>query len=159
MAEPTLHPRRSAAGGFTIIEMMVALSILVVGVTTLLAALGDSMSLRNSADARLAAAGAVEDLVHTVAATGLRRRDGGETDFDLELALPGEIEVPGYAGMRLSAKLEEDETRLDVFLLRIQARWFEQGQQIEEEFLRVLPRQLPLGMRIQRFRDEHDIKR
>ncbi len=151
--------RAPTAAGFTLIEMMVALSILVVGVTTLLAALGDSMSLRNSADARLLAAEAVEDYVHELVVAGTRRRADGATDLDLELVPPPAHVVAGYSGMRLSATVDLAADRYDVWLVHVKASWLEQGQPIEAEFLRVLPRQLPLGVRVQRFRSEHDIKR
>jgi prepilin-type N-terminal cleavage/methylation domain-containing protein len=145
--------------GFTLIEMLVALGILVVGVTTLLASLGDSMALRSSTDARLLAAAAVEDLVHQIAATGIRRRADAETDLDLELATPGEVAVPGYSTMRLLPSVEEDKERRDVWLLHVRATWLDRGETITEEFLRVLPRQLPLGARVQRFRQETNPKR
>lgn len=152
MADP--RTPRARAAGFTLVEMLVALSILTVGITTLLAALGDSMALRASADARLIAAQAVEELVHRVATGGVRRRADAVTDLDLELNLPAEIEVSGYAGMRLLPTLTESKDRFDVWLLTIRAVWQERGQPIEELFLRVLPRQLPLGARVQRFRSE-----
>lgn len=151
--------RRGPQAGFTLIEMMVALGILVVGVTTLLATLGDSMSLRAGADARLLAAAAVDDLVHRVANGGLQRKQGAETDLELQLAVPAEVPVAGYSGMRLMPTIEEDKARFDVFLLRIRAVWMERGETVEEEFLRVLPRQLSLGARVRRYRDEHADKR
>lgn len=149
----------AAAGGFTLVEMMVALMIMTVGITSLLLSLGESMSVRTSSDARLIAAEAVEELVHQVTTTGVRRRADAETDLDVELAVPAEIAVPGYATMRLLPSLVETEDHRDPALLRIRAVWLERGEPVEQEFLRVLPRQLPLGVRVKRFRDEHQIKR
>jgi hypothetical protein len=37
--------------------------------------------------------------------------------------------------------------------------WLEGGDTVSEEFLRVIPRQLPLGSRIRAFRKEHDRSR
>jgi prepilin-type N-terminal cleavage/methylation domain-containing protein len=149
----------TAAAGFTLIEMLVALSILTVSITTLLLALGDSMSLRRSSDARLMAAQAVEDFTVQVAQTGFQRRAGATTDLDLELRMPDAVELPGYAGVRLSASMVEDEARPDVWLLRVVATWAEEGETMSEEFLRVLPRQLPLGTRVLRFRSENTTTR
>lgn len=153
MADPTMHGRRDA--GFTLAEMLVALSILAIGVTTLLAALSDSMSLRRSTDARLVAQEAVDDFLHRLAQGGLRLREGAESPFDVELTVPAPQPLDGAPGMSVSCKLETDETRPDVALARVRVSWLEGGETVAEEFLRVLPRQLPLGARIRAFRNEH----
>jgi prepilin-type N-terminal cleavage/methylation domain-containing protein len=147
------------SAGFTLIEMLVALSILTVGVTTLLLALGDSMSLRRGSDARLVAQEAVEDFVHRIALTGLRLRADAQSPFDLELDLPATTPIEGAKGMTMSATMELDAARPDVVLLRIQVAWLERGETLTEEFLRVVPRQLPLSQRIQTFRNEHNLSR
>ena len=162
MAEPTTTDwpeAPQASAGFTLIEMLVALSILTVSITTLLLALGDSMSLRRSTDARLLAAQAVEDFTVQVAHSGLQRRPDAQTDLELELRLPDPVQLPGYAGVRLKASMVEDDSRPDVWLLSVLASWSEDGETVSEEFLRVLPRQLPLGVRVQRFRNENKITR
>ncbi|MGE3171083.1 MAG: prepilin-type N-terminal cleavage/methylation domain-containing protein [Planctomycetota bacterium] len=143
-----------ATGGFTLVEMLVALSILTVGITTLLLSLGDSMALRRSTDARIVAAEAVEGFVQRIATTAIRRRDGALNDLDLELVLPERTEVPESPGMFLSASMATDDQRPGVWLLRVRASWMERGDLVSEEFLRVLPRQLPLRDRVRRFRDE-----
>jgi hypothetical protein len=45
--------------------------------------------------------------------------------------------------------------RPDVMLLRIEATWLDEGEAVSETFWRVVPRQLPLAARIQRFREEN----
>lgn len=139
--------------GFTLAEMLAALAILLIGVTTLLASLSNSVGLRRSSEARLAVAQAVEEVV-LQAQQGLRRSAAAATDLDLELALPPVIDVPGFPGARFGVRLVEHPERLDVVLLECTASWFEGGEAIQEQFLRVLPRQLPLGRRVQRFNDE-----
>jgi len=57
--------------------------------------------------------------------------------------------------MRCKVQVEEPKDRADVWLLIVQASWLEAGEPMVEEFLRVIPRQLPLGARVRRFRDEH----
>ncbi|MEQ1632043.1 MAG: prepilin-type N-terminal cleavage/methylation domain-containing protein [Planctomycetota bacterium] len=147
------------AHGFTLVEMLVALSILTVGVTTLLLALGDSMSMRRGSDARLKAQESVEDYVHQIAATGLRLRADATSPFDLELQRSDSTTVDGAPGMTMSATMETDDARPDVVLLRVRVAWLEEGETIAEEFLRVVPRQLPLSARIQSFRNEHNLSR
>lgn len=153
MADPTIQVRRES--GFTLAEMLVALSILAIGVTTLLAALSDSMSLRRSTDARLVAQEAVDDFLHQLAQGGLKLREGADSPFDVELTAPAPQPLDGAPGMTVSCKLEIDENRPDVALARVRVSWLEGGETVAEEFLRVLPRQLPLGARIRAFRNEH----
>ena len=157
MAEAVPTPGAMARQhGFTLAEMLAALAILLIGVTTLLYSLGSSVSLRRSTDARLAAAAAVEDVVLRVQQTGIRRRAGADTDLDLELVLPPEFAVETFPGMRCKVQVEEPKDRIDVWLLIVQASWLEAGEPMVEEFLRVIPRQLPLAARVRRFRDEQN---
>ena len=155
MADRT-QTRPRAEAGFTLAEMLVALGILCVGVTTLLAALGDSMALRRGSDARLQAQQAVEDLVHRVANAGLELRVDAQTPFDVQLAAQAPTPLEGAPGLTIASKLEFDDARPDVAMLRIQVSWLDGGETVSEEFLRVIPRQLPLGARVQAFRKEHD---
>jgi prepilin-type N-terminal cleavage/methylation domain-containing protein len=148
-------PERAHERGFTLAEMLAALAILLIGVTTLLASLGDSISLRRSTDARLAAAAAVEDVLVRVQQTGIRRRADAETDLDLELDLPGAFPVAGFDGLRCTVTAVDNKDRPDLWLLRVRMQWLEEGEAMTEEFLRVVPRQLPLGARVQRFRSEN----
>lgn len=155
MPAPRLPPgpaaRPADCAGFTLAEMLAALAILMVGVTTLLAALSDSVSQRRSTEMRLLAAQAVEDVVLR-AREGIRRSDGAATDLDVELAAAAEPVAPG---LRLQVETIEEPSRPDVWLLRITARWMEEGDFVAEEFLRLVPRQLPLGVRVARFREEN----
>ena len=56
--------------------------------------------------------------------------------------------------MTWSATAIVDENRPDVWLVRLRIRWLEEGDDVQQEFLRVLPRQLPLGRRVLRFKEE-----
>ncbi len=154
MVERTTRRNRRDAG-FTLAEMLVALSILAIGVTTLLAALSDSLSLRRTTDARLVAQEAVDDFLHRLAQGGLKLRDGADSPFDVELAAPAPQPLDGAPGMSAACTLEFDENRPDVALARVRITWLEGGETVAEEFLRVLPRQLPLSARIRAFRSEH----
>lgn len=154
-------PRRSATAehGFTLAEMLVALSILTVGVTTLLAALGESMATRRTTDSLLLAEHVVEDFVHRTVSTGLRLKPDAASPFDLELQVPEPQPVEGIPGGTVTGVVETDEARPDVLLLRVRVSWLERGETFTEEFLRVVPRQLPLSARVQTFRKEHDLSR
>lgn len=157
MAE--VHPdqrpcQRAREAGFTLAEMLAALGILLLGVTALLGALTATVAQRRTTDAKLEAVALCDYALHRVQEEAVRRRAGAETDLDLELATLADQTAPGFPGMSWSASPVLDEQRPDVWLVRLQVRWLEEGADVVEEFLRVLPRQLPLGQRVRRFREE-----
>jgi prepilin-type N-terminal cleavage/methylation domain-containing protein len=147
---------RSCGGqrGFTLAEMLAALGILLLGVTALLGALTATVAQRRTTDARLEAVALCEQALHRVQQEAVRRRTDADSDLDLELAPLADQTAPGFPGMTWSATAVVDDERPDVWLVRLQVRWLEEGDAVVEEFLRVLPRQLPLGQRVRRFRDE-----
>ncbi len=145
---------RASQQGFTLAEMLAALGILMVTVTTLLASLADSVALRRATDMRLAAAAAVEDVVLQVRRTGIERELGAETDLDLVLQQRGPYELENMPGLRFFVSVSDARDRSDVWLLKIVAEWMEAGEIMQEEFLRALPRELPMADRVARFREE-----
>lgn len=152
MADPRII--RGAEGGFTLVEMMAALGILLFGVTALLGALSSSIAQRRTIDARLESSALCEHALHRLQHEAVRRRAGGTNDLELEIATLTDQQAPGFPGMTWSATTVVDEDRPDVWLVRLRIRWLEEGDDVTQEFLRVLPRQLPLGQRVLRFREE-----
>ena len=140
--------------GFTLAEMLAALAILMTGITTLLLSISDSVAVRRSTDMRLAAAQSVEGVLLQVRETGIRRQVDGETDLDLELATPQTYEVPNRPGLRFHVTAEEHPHRADLWLVRMRATWMEAGEILNEDFLRVVPVQLPMSVRVARFFEE-----
>jgi type II secretory pathway pseudopilin PulG len=151
MADPRTVPGQ---GGFTLAEMLAALGILLFGCTALIGAMSSSIAQRRSTDARLDAVALCERALHRVQHEAVRRSAGASTDLDLELATLDDQTVPGFPGMRWSASTALDPERPDVWLVRLRVSWLEEGEEMSEEFLRVLRRQLPLGQRVLRFREE-----
>ncbi|MCA8948457.1 MAG: type II secretion system protein [Planctomycetes bacterium] len=149
MADAT-DPRTN--GGFTLAEMLAALGILLVGVVALLGALSSSVGQRRTTDARLAAARVCEGALQRVQYEAVRRRGDGESDLDLEIVKLEDQTVPGFEGMTWSATAVVDELRPDLWMVRLEVRWLEEGENASEVFLRILPRSLPLGPRVERFR-------
>ena len=147
------QPNRSMAG-FTLAEMLAALGILLFGVTTLLGALSSSVAQRRTIDARLESTALVEHALHRVQHEAVRRSATGTNDLDLEVVSLENQDAPGFPGMTWSASAVVDPSRPDIWLVKLKIRWLEQGEDTGEEFLRILPRQLPLGQRVKRFRDE-----
>jgi hypothetical protein len=56
--------------------------------------------------------------------------------------------------MTWSATAIVDGNRPDVWLVRLEVLWLEEGEPVGEVFHRVLPRQLPQGARVLRFREQ-----
>ena len=61
--------------------------------------------------------------------------------------------VPGFPGMTWSATATEDENRPLLWLVKIEAKWLDEGEEVVAEFLRVVPRQLPMRDRVMSFRE------
>lgn len=139
--------------GFTLIEMMVALAILLVGVTSLLAALAGAVDLRRSSEAQ-AEAGRVADQALLAVQQQIRRQPG---DDALALQLPQLLDqpVPALPGMSYSVRYTREPDRFDVVLVEIDVRWREQGEDMRQRFHRLLPLQEPLGVRAARFLDDN----
>lgn len=140
-------PRRHEAG-FTLAEMLAALGILLFGVTSLLAAMASSIGQRRTADARLETTALVEHVVHRAQEECVALRDGSSSPVDLEFKPLVDQPWPGFPGLRWSVRAVADEDRPTVWLLRIEAKWFDAGEEVVSEYLRVVPRQAPLRDRV-----------
>lgn len=145
---------RAGAAGFTLAEMLAALGILLFGVTALLGALSSSIAQRRTTDARHELAALCDLAMHRVQHEAIRSTTGESSPFDLEFVPLVDQPVPGFPGMTWSATAIEDEARPELWLVRIEATWLDEGEPVVAEFLRVLPRQLPLRDRVRSFRDE-----
>lgn len=150
MADRTTNP----ASGFTLVEMLAALGILLFGITALIGALSSSVAQRRTTDARLETTALCDLALHRLQYEAIRRTADGATDLDLELLPLQDQTAAGFAGMTWSAVPIVDENRPDVWLIRLEIRWLEDGEDVSEVFFRVLPRQLPLGPRVLRFREQ-----
>lgn len=158
-----LDPRRAGdpARGFTLVEMLAALGILLFGVTALVGALSSSIAGRRTSEAKLQMSAIADQVV-------LRLQQEAIVD-DPETGLPRFVPmqdqpVPGFPGMTWAATALVDQSRPDLWLVRIDIAW--PGSEVLEvpedgaiggggdllRFLRVLPRQLPLRDRVVAFR-------
>ena len=150
------HPatRNGNAGGFTLAEMLAALGILLLGVTALLGAMTSSVAQRRSTDAMLEAQSLCDNALHRLQNEAVRQKAGASTALDLELVPLQDQTAPGFPGMTWSAKVIEDENRPFVWLVKLEFKWLESGEDRLAEFVRILPKQLPLRDRVLRFREE-----
>lgn len=153
MAEPRPLTASAATGGFTLVEMMVALGILLLGITSLLAALSSGVGQRRGADATIEASLLAEEVLQRVRHGAFAGADGGSI---LERA-PNQLggSWPGFPGMRWQTRFADAPERPDLVLCTIAIRWMEEGEFALEEFHALIPRQEPLGVRVQRFREHN----
>ncbi|MFY9344533.1 MAG: type II secretion system protein [Planctomycetota bacterium] len=142
----------AAATGFTLAEMLAALTILLFGVTALLGGLSTSVGQRRTTDARQELTALCDYAVHRACTQAIRATNDSGDPLALELVPMVDQEAPGFEGMRWSCKAIADESRPAVWLLQIQVRWFDAGEEVTAEFVRVVPRQLPLRDRVATFR-------
>ncbi|HEB54246.1 MAG TPA: type II secretion system protein [bacterium] len=153
MAERTHMRPVDAEAGFTLAEMLAALGILLFGVTALLGALSASVGQRRTTDARHALTALCEHAMHRVRHEAVTSTTGDSSPFDLEFTPLTDQTVPGFPGMSWTATATVDEDRPDLWLVTIRASWLDQGEEVVAEFLRVLPRQLPLRDRVLSFKN------
>ncbi|MFN3240529.1 MAG: type II secretion system protein [Planctomycetota bacterium] len=140
-------------GGFTLAEMLAALAILLFGVTALLGALSSSISQRRTTDARHELTALCDLAMHRVRYESIRSVSGSSTPDQLEFVPLIDQPVPGFPGMTWSATATEDENRPLLWLVKIEARWLEEGEPVVEQFLRIVPRQLPMRDRVLSFQE------
>jgi len=146
--------RNATEAGFTLAEMLAALGILLFGVTALLGALSSSISQRRSTDARHELTALCDLAMHRVRFESIRSTNGNHSPFDLEFVPLVDQEVPGFPGMTWSASATEDENRPLLWLVKIEAQWLDEGEAVVAEFLRIVPRQLPMRDRVLSFRED-----
>jgi prepilin-type N-terminal cleavage/methylation domain-containing protein len=147
----------TAEAGFTLAEMLAALAILLFGVTALLGGMSASVAQRRTTDARHELVALCDHALHRVQNEAIRSTNGGGSPTDLELVPMVDQPAPGFEGMRWTAKVVADENRPELWLVRIEVRWLDAGDEVQAEFLRIVPRQLPLRDRVAAARGETTI--
>jgi prepilin-type N-terminal cleavage/methylation domain-containing protein len=143
---------RERCGGFTLLEMMVALAILLLGFTSLLAAMSAGAGLRRGADARIEAGLLAEEVFHRLRSESFAVSPGGSVLETDPKAMQGTAEH--FGGMRWMAAFTKADERPDLVLATVTVRWMEEGDFVQQEFRTMLPRQEPLGARVERFREQ-----
>ena len=147
--------RNPNTGGFTLVEMLVAMGILVFGLTSLMALMAVGVSTRASAELRDRAVLAAARIFEQVEAGDLA--DLPE-DAEIEEGRPVEpVEldsIPGYPRLRAKITFATDETLPDLVLVTVDVTWLEQGLTVGEKFRRVLDHGVPFPARVGRKRSK-----
>ena len=139
-------------GGFTLLELMVSLGILVFGATALIGALGLGVGTRRSTEMRARAVVLADQVLHQVEQGLLAEHplpDDWQSAEDLALP-PARVDVvDGFPGMRYSVQFTVSQERPDLVLATIEIAWRDQGDDQAQQFHRLLPRAVPLARRIE----------
>ncbi len=134
--------------GFTLVEMMVAMGILVMGVTSTIGLLTVAVSTRYSAELRSRAALVADQVLQDVEENVLARDEGRE----LEIPTMGPVPVEGSFGMSYTVGFTVDPEHPNLVLAEVRVGWREQGAELEQVFRRILPRQQPFRERVLRLK-------
>ena len=137
--------------GFTLLELMVAIGILVFGLTSLLGVLTVGVSTRRSAEQRsravLLAEQAIQHIETEVLAKAVLPEEYDE-DTDLEIAPVTVTDIDGYPNMKYTVEFEIDPELPELVLARVRVSWREQGENVGQVFHRVLFREAPYSQRV-----------
>ncbi len=151
-----MSSRRTGESGFTLLEMIVAMGVLVVGITSLLGALSSGLGTRRGAEQRHRAVLLADHVIHELE-SGIwfeapPPNDEGPSEIlpeDLAIDPVSVPSVPGYPGMKYRVEFEVDPEHPDLVLARIRISWMDQGSDVGTEFLRIMSRSQPLSQRVE----------
>ena len=136
-------PTRSERG-FTLVELMLAMAILVFGVTALAGSLLTGVGMRRGSEMRFRATALVDYAIQDIQEKVFPRcQDPSEP-----LAGFTREDPPGYPGMKYTVEFIEDLERPGVVLAKIKVSWRDQGEFIGETFRRILLRCDPFSRRV-----------
>jgi len=132
--------------GFTILEVLVAMGILLFGMTTILGLLTFGTALSKTAHLRTSAASAVQSVVANLEETFFPEESG-------EAGEPREIvdrPVAGVEGLVYSAQGRPNPERPTEYRVDVSMSWSSQGVKREKRFTTILLREIPFGERLRR---------
>lgn len=139
-------PRRNGRSGFTILEVVLAMGILVLGATSILGMLTFGAALTRTAQLRAAAAAATEAVLADLERALFPYQDG-------ELGEPVELRdrpVPGAEFVVYSARAEPNPAEPRQYRVRVELSWSTGGVKRTQDFSLLVLRELPFGERLRR---------
>ena len=157
---------RKATAGFTIIEVVLAMGILLLGMTSILGMLSFGAALSRTAQLRASAAAAAEAVVLDLEETLFPLLEDPDTG-QLVVGEPRKVvdrPVPGHPGILYSATAEPDPSSASSlsaasgqplgnptrYRVDVHMRWTSSGQARSRVFTTLLLREVPFGERMRR---------
>ena len=140
---PTLH---AARGGFTLVEVMLSVGILVFGAAAIIGMLTVGASLTRTAELRTSAASSLEAALD-VLEHQLFRLEDGETTGPHAVT---DRAVPHAPGVVYSATARQNPARPKEFAVTVELRWEAAGVQRKKRFETLKLREIDFGERLRR---------
>jgi general secretion pathway protein I len=135
-------------GGFTLIEVVLAMGILVMGMSVLLSLLTFGAALTRSADLRIRATTVIEAIIGDLEESLFPLQDDGTVGDP-----PERIEarpVPGAVGAVYSATTRPNPDDFNEYVVEVQVSWEAEGVRRTKTFETLLLREVPFGERMRR---------
>ncbi len=139
--------RSSRQAGFTILEVVLAMGILVLAMTSLLGLFTFGAALTRTAALRTAAATAIEAVIADLEESLFPLEDDGSVGDPRAIV---DRPVPGARGVVYSATARMNPDDPDEFAVDVRASWEASGVRRERSFTTLLLREVPFGERLRR---------
>jgi prepilin-type N-terminal cleavage/methylation domain-containing protein len=139
--------KRSARGGFTLIEVLLALAILLFGMSAVLGLFTFGAALSRSAHLRMVGSSAADAVVADLEETLFPLDAQGEAGEPRPIA---DRSVPGNPELVYSARATPNPDRPLEYKVEIRMRWSSAGVEREKVFTTILLREIPFGERLRR---------
>ena len=133
--------------GFTLVEVMVAMGILVVGMSTVLGLLSFALSLHRTSAERAESALALEAVVAELRAQAFPPQKGGKAGEPQEVR---ERPVPGHEDLLYSARFRENPKLAGEYLVELEIAWKEKGRLRSQAYRTILNQEIPYEERMRR---------
>ena len=151
MVEIRRLQRRRAEAGFTLLEILAALMILALGVTTALGGFARGLGIEQGAEL-------IHDSSRLASLVQERYRNEGllgKVGQALPPPIQGALE-PGFPGMKYDLSVKADPENASRVFLDLQVRWLRGGEEVGERYRFPMRRALPLSARIRASRTGED---
>ena len=138
------------SAGFTLLELMAAMGIFVFGLTALIGVLTIGVGTRRGAEMRTRAVLLADRVLHRIETETLvtAALPHEFEDDDLAIERVEQLQVDGFPGMKYSVEFEVEPELPELVLVRIRVSWLEEGEDRAQEFVRILPREVPFSRRV-----------
>ena len=136
-----------ARAGFTILEVVLAMGILVIGMTVLISLLTFGAALSRTAAMRTAASAAIEAILADLEESMFPLDDQGEVGEPLPIV---NREVPASPDVVYSALAEPNPDRPLEYRVDVDMKWKSSGVQRTRRFTTIMLREIPFGERMRR---------
>ncbi|MFN0207573.1 MAG: prepilin-type N-terminal cleavage/methylation domain-containing protein [Planctomycetota bacterium] len=138
--------KKRARRGFTLVEVLVAMGILVIGVTSILGLLVFGAALERTAERRSETALAAQQVVSELQNSFVMNPDGSVPEPP---SLQFERTVPGHPKLTARVEIKKNPEAVGEYFAVIRIGWLERGELRFEEFRTILQREANFKNRVE----------